>query len=962
MPNWLTTAIMLTATLFNLVAPLAENTSRAPEAPTSGETTAEQRFFLPFVIQSTPQLAPMHAIWVDSITPPARDFVLFRKQLNISDALRSGQIHIFADTRYIIWLDGELLGRGPARFSQDIQEYDVYPLSNLPSGPHIIAVLVEWAPTLRRSVSTRPGFYARLLDDHFKVLATTDSTWKAMRSTAWSLDSVDVHARDKVSPTELLDYRLLPQNWQASAFDDLSWGNATTVDRPLGVGKQSPRSIPLLQDYPMPVKIIDSGRLSPGAKFGQLPPSTKLPFQITISTPNAGTVIMETTSASGPPALDLVTYAAGTPLWKPAGEQRPDVYQARLDVIPGVNTISINHIPPDGLTYSLQSDKVPLPDLLFSPGIQPGKKLLLANPVTIPNALSSTSNLNSLDMVFNSPPAYMVVDVGRTIHGRLVADINGPAGTIVDVGWDERLLDHKRPLPYPGSLHDNLWDQTDSWILDGTPRPLTTIDTRTGRYILIAVWGNAPVMLSNLRVYETRYPLSARGAFSSDDSLLDKIWQTGVNTVYPSMLDGYVDPWRERAQWWGDAYVSDRTNLVAFGDSLLLKRGLNFMAEPLARSGVPSGVAPSIDNIPMMDYAMLWVDDLQNYTQRSGDGDLLYKLYPQVRQLTNYLERYKSPQGLLDIPVGPWVTTDYIDSMAYNDRWGKSTAVNSMYYATLLQAAWIADHVGQSTDAQAYRLQAETVRLAINQLLYDPQTKKYYASIQPDNQYIPASIYAQAWALAYDIVPASEVDGVVTSLLKMLPLTCESPVTGTYAMYWILRALGKYGFTSEALDLIRCYYGSMLEEGATTWWENFSAINNYRNSLSHAWSSSPTWFLTTYLLGISSEDGLGWIIQPAFEGVHSASGILPLRSANLPVNWQIRPSGEALVALNAPQGTWGVFKAKLCSTNMSISRDGDLVWVNGNPLSTDVTVVGDNIQIAMGSGLHILELSQTCGR
>jgi alpha-L-rhamnosidase len=110
--------------------------------------------------------------------------------------------------------------------------------------------------------------------------------------------------------------------------------------------------------------------------------------------------------------------------------------------------------------------------------------------------------------------------------------------------------DSLRPLPYPGSLHPQ-WNQVDSWVLDGTPRTLSTIDARAGRYILIAVWGSGHIRLRNLSVYEERYPLAQKGSFHSSSPLLDTIWQIGVDTAIPNMTGAYADPWRERGSGGG---------------------------------------------------------------------------------------------------------------------------------------------------------------------------------------------------------------------------------------------------------------------------------------------------------------------------------------------------------------------------------------------------------------------------
>ena len=66
-----------------------------------------------------------------------------------------------------------------------------------------------------------------------------------------------------------------------------------------------------------------------------------------------------------------------------------------------------------------------------------------------------------------------------------------------------------------------------------------------------------------------------------------------------------------------------------------------------------------------------------------------------------------------------------------------------------------------------------------------------------------------------------------------------------YFMFYVLRALDHTGYYQYAPDQMR-RWKSMLDRGATTWleeWEN-------KRSWCHAWSSAPTYELSTRVLGV----------------------------------------------------------------------------------------------------------------
>ena len=93
----------------------------------------------------------------------------------------------------------------------------------------------------------------------------------------------------------------------------------------------------------------------------------------------------------------------------------------------------------------------------------------------------------------------------------------------------------------------------------------------------------------------------------------------------------------------------------------------------------------------------------------------------------------------------------------------------------------------------------------------------------------------------------------MSTLLKLLSSDPGAPNLDIYGMYWVLEALGKNDQIPEGLDIIENYYGHMLDRGATIWWERFDADQYHTASLSHVWGGSPTWFMSTYVLGAKWE-------------------------------------------------------------------------------------------------------------
>lgn len=1004
---------VLTSLLLGLVAAAQAATTsplfpmaRISAAATSLKTdrslspTEGSAIFLPLLMTGSGLLRDS-PIWVDASTPNLPHVALFRHRFALDHDLDGAELVMLADTRYEVWLDGSWLGRGPARFSLARREYDLYPLGSVPAGDHLIAALVQWAPNHRRSESITPVLIGHIQGRGpygLEIVARTGPGWKALQSNAWQNNATLVHSWNLIGPTELLDLRQHPPDWMFPIFSDADWPPAAIKSwsgeiavarsgsslhlyedsrpaspRPaplqielfsLNAAVYQPRSIPLLEEVAIPVQVTEAGLLSPGRTMAELVPPLPEPFDLPFDVVSPTTFTFEVLAD---PELSLpfeIRLDGGGLAWEEAGQARPDVWSASTALSTGPHTLSFPATGADGLTFSVTAQGLLPHALPFAQGLHAGRRLLLAEPVPQPNqaiALAGPESQSSLAGIeFPLPASYAILDLGRLVHGRLVAEVTGPAGSVLDVGWAQRLWQGTRPLPYPGSLHPQ-WNQVDSWILDGGSRIISTIDARAGRYLLLAVWGGAPIRLDNIRVLEERYPLTRRGAFFSSDELLDRIWQIGVDTIYPNMTDAYTDtPWRERGQWWGDAFVEDQINQVAFGDTGLLRRGLLFVADAF-EDGRPEAMAPNGNGVHMLDFGMLWVQGLERFGQRSADDQFLRDLYPTLCDFMDYLQdRENATTGLLDLPRDHWSVTALIDWAGSDSRYGQSTALNAFYYGTLLDAAAIADRVRDAARATAWRQRAAHVRQQANLLLFLEEEHRYLTTIY-EGQGLPPKPHAQAWALAYGLVPEAEVDQVALALLELLSPDPAAPNLDSYGMYWLLKALGDAGRVPEALQIIERYYGRMLDLGASTWWEQFRSDLYYTSSLCHGWSGAPTWFLSTYVLGAREPEAGKWFVKPAFGTLEQVSGALPLQTGELQLSWSSPSCEEATMTLTSPLSTTGEIVIAFAGATTVLTMNGTLIWSEGAPLVEGVWADGDGIHIDVDDGgSYTLQARRAC--
>ncbi len=1003
--------------------------------PASNDSQPGSSLYLPQVFN------PDHiwqdvAIWAHNTSPAAHEIVLCRREFTLKKSLADAELHLFADTRYQVWLDGVQIGRGPARFSNTLHEYDVYNLGSLHPGDHLLAVRAQWAPNYRRSESTVPHLIGHIQGESVgkvAVSARTGSEWYCQQSGAWQGDAAPVHSWSLIGPTELLDLEKLPIAWNQPGFDDTAWTSAVPVNitQPayparsiphladlsrsaavIDAGQLSPRylmgeiippfpdpfdlvfsslipmtftiralatpdetaampvsipqpsyqarSIPHLVDLPRSATVIDAGQLSPGYLVGEIIPPFPDPFDIEFSNLVPAIFTIRALAIPGETAA-VIRLDGATLTWDAVDPDRPDLYAAEVPLSQGNHSLSFEGIPPRGMTFGVPAGDFQYANLPFSQGLHAGRRTLLADLVSGTGGVAITTGA-SLDLEFNHPPGYAVLDLGRTVLGRFHAQMEGPARTVVDVGWDERLAGSPpRPLPYPGTLHPE-WDQVDSWILDGGTRKVENIDARGGRYILIAVWGAGPVKVKDIQVIEERYPAPVMGSFHSSDPLLDQIWQVGMDTLAPNMLDGYTDtPWRERGQWWGDASVADHINRVTLGDVLLLKRGLRYMADAFHSTESP-GIAPNTNGTHITDYAMLWVANLSEYIQISGDRPFLREMYPVLLGFIDHLGAYENQAtDLLDLPQTHWSQTAYIEPLGQYSRYGMSTALNALYYGTLQDAAYLADQADDAQRAADWKNKSDGIRQQVNELLYLPAENRYATNIYQGEVY-PPTPHAQAWALAYDLVPPEQVDQVASALIELLSPDPQDPNLDIYGMYWVLEALGRSDHIPEGVEIIERYYGYMLDSGATAWWEQFDADQYYTASLSHVWGGSPTWFLSTYVLGAKWESPGRWSVSPAFSGVSHTAGSIPVDAGLLQVAWERQMCDQGLIDITSAEETSGVLTVPFLEQILEVTRDGWVIWENGFALEDGVHPSPGGLVIPLLGGHHSLSVHFDCSK
>ena len=160
------------------------------------------------------------------------------------------------------------------------------------------------------------------------------------------------------------------------------------------------------------------------------------------------------------------------------------------------------------------------------------------------------------------------------------------------------------------------------------------------------------------------------------------------------------------------------------------------------------------------------------------------------------------------------------------------------------------------------------------------------------------------------------------------------------------------------MNILQIYYGDQINSGATTWWERFDAQDDYTTSLSHGWGGSPTWFLTTYLLGAKRLGPNIWLVRPALTGVPQVSGKIPLRDGELQAHWEVYNDQDSMVEITASEGSGGEIVVPYNDPTLILTLNGELIWKSQEALVEDVYETPGEIHILIPGGQYTLLIHQ----
>ncbi len=201
------------------------------------------------------------AWWISCPNIAQRDYGVyhFAKKFDLAEKPYQFIIHVSADNRYRLFVNGKPVCNGPARgdlYNWYFESIDI--ASYLKSGKNLITAQVWNMGTLApvAQISNQTAFVVQG-DTDKEAVVNTNSSWKVIENKAYQPCSINNGERLKtymvIGPGDKVDGSLFPWGWEQIHYDHTKWKNAEQIANPVTAGYGTdnlwtlkPRNIPLM--------------------------------------------------------------------------------------------------------------------------------------------------------------------------------------------------------------------------------------------------------------------------------------------------------------------------------------------------------------------------------------------------------------------------------------------------------------------------------------------------------------------------------------------------------------------------------------------------------------------------------------------------------------------------------------------------------------------------------------------
>lgn len=523
----------------------------------------------------------------------------------------------------------------------------------------------------------------------------------------------------------------------------------------------------------------------------------------------------------------------------------------------------------------------------------------------------------------------IMLDFGREVNGRLEFESNSDQAADIDLQYGESEAE-ALSQPYLGMTPVHI------------PPHATTYGPKGAfRYALLRFERGAKIQFRSIQLDGIYYPVKYQGFFDSSDAKLNRMWMVGAYTAHLCMQDDIWDaPKRDRGRWMGDLDVSSRTIEDAFDDHFLMEETLDRLL----------GEAPITHHVDgMAGYSAFWITGETEYYRHTGSRKQLESVHDRLVQLLQYMETELDDRQLYANKSKAFPFVDWSPELE-SDTPELRMATQFEFYAGFRDGIYLLRELGDMENADAFQKRADGMKAAAQKHLLD--TSGSFGTRWQTN----------AYAVLSDVANPSDYEAIWRNSLSTVGhIKYNGLIISPYYNYYVISAMAKMGHRVEALDWIRQYWGGMIDEGATSFWEGYDPSwykqdfhaalqadnsSGYQASLAHGWSSGVTPWIMEQILGIQSRG-------PGFNVVDIRPDLLGLEWAK---GGEPTPRGMLVVDIRKDKTIVDVPPGTVARVSLPVSAPDDAIWVNGTRQQSEASEDGKRKIVSLETAGHF-ELS-----
>lgn len=475
----------------------------------------------------------------------------------------------------------------------------------------------------------------------------------------------------------------------------------------------------------------------------------------------------------------------------------------------------------------------------------------------------------------------MLYDFGRETFGRLI--FNRPT--------------HNGKLTvYYGESREEALDREHCETLDYCviqDQKATPLSAKAFRYVYIER-GKAAFDSLSMRYEYSSYNPQHSGQFSCSDDTLNRIWEVAAYTMDLTTREFFVDGIkRDRWTWSGDAIQSYLINYYLRFNTACVKRTIRQL-----RGKDP--VTAHINTI--MDYTFYWFKSIADYYDYTGDTAFIREMWPRMVSLMDYCLDRTNADGMAEGKPDDWIFVDWVDfpmhkrgALAFEQILFAEALSTMQHCAEILTAhpdetARVVNEPTLTEDflklsAYRYKTLAGQLKVRIREIFWDEKQHAWLHAVEDGKLNPQITKFPNMFAILYGLSDENECRQIMQHVMLNPAI---SPITTPYMRFYELESLCRMGQQSKVLQEMKAYWGGMLHEGATSFWEKYNPEESgtqhlamygrpYGRSLCHAWGASPVYLIGRYFLGVrpTKPGYAAYEVRPNLGGLQWLKGDVP---------------------------------------------------------------------------------------